>query len=180
MKSNIFPVLFCATLLGLIAGSTAAKDPSKSVTLDSIRIELHILPAEPFFTKDQVAAGHLTQGMLVVGGADPVNVDAASHPNHHLVVHVFNAKTGKAITNADVAIGYHMLDKNGKPSADSGTVPIVIMQAIGKGAQSTHYGNNVNLPPGEYAIHVSVNRAKTSFTVAVTENGKDSMQGMKM
>jgi multisubunit Na+/H+ antiporter MnhE subunit len=180
MKNKLFLFLFGATLVGVFAGSTAAKDLSKTVTLDSLRIELHILPAEPFFTKDQVASDHVTEGMLVVSGAEPVGTDAASHPNHHLVVHAFNTKTGKAITNADVAIGYHLLDKNGKPSTDSGTVPIVIMQAIGKGAQSTHYGNNVTLVPGTYSIHISVNGAQTSFTVAVTENEKDSMPGMKM
>lgn len=180
MKSRLFPLLFGAAIFGLLAGSTAAKDISKTATLDSIRIELHVLPAEPFFTKDQVAAGHVTQGMLVVSGAEPVGVDAASHPNHHLVVHVFNAKTGKAVTHADVAITYKMLDKKGKPSADSAAVPIVTMQAIGKGAQSTHYGNNVTLAPGTYSIHVVVDGAQASFTVAVTENGKDSMPGMKM
>jgi hypothetical protein len=180
MKSISFPLLFCTTLLGLLTGSTPAKDISKTATLDSIRIELHVLPAEPFFTKDQIAADHVTEGMLIMGGAQPVDMHASSHPNHHLVVHVFNAKTGKAVTNADVAITYKMLDKKGKPSADSAAVPIVTMQAIGKGAQSTHYGNNVTLAPGTYSIRVLVNGAKTSFTVAVAENEKDSMPGMKM
>ena len=32
--------------------------------------------------------------------------NAASHPNHHLIVHVYDAASGKAVTNATVTISY--------------------------------------------------------------------------
>jgi len=37
------------------------------------------------------------------------------------------------------------------------------MEASGKGAASTHYGNNVTMPPGRYRVDVTVNGAKTVF-----------------
>jgi hypothetical protein len=33
--------------------------------------------------------------MEIEGGAAPVMLDADSHPNHHLIVHVFDKKTGQ-------------------------------------------------------------------------------------
>ena len=97
--------------------------------------------------------------MLVVGGAMPVRMDAPSHPNHHLIVHVFDKASGKAVTNATVAISY----AQGSGSARS--LPIVEMQAIGKGPQSTHYGNNLNLPDGTYTVTVTANGNTATFNV---------------
>jgi hypothetical protein len=56
------------------------------------------------------------------------------------------------------------------------------MQAIGQGAKSTHYGNNVVMPAGAYRVTATVNGEKTVFQVAASEaSGADgSMGGMKM
>ena len=70
-----------------LAAPAAAKDVMKTKTAGAYRIELHVLPAEPFYTADEVAA-NVTIGMVIEGGAAPVKPDADTHPNHHLVVHV--------------------------------------------------------------------------------------------
>jgi hypothetical protein len=128
------------------------------------RVVLGFLPAEPFYTAEQVQQGHLTEGMMVVGGAAPVPPDAASHPNHHLVFHVFDA-AGNAVQGARVTIVY--ASAAGATSAIGPTqLPVVEMQAVGKGPQSTHYGNNVTLPPGTYNVTVTVNGTNsTTFVV---------------
>ena len=167
-----------AASLMLAAGATAA-DVMKTKTVDSLRIELHVLPAEPFFTPDEVAAKHVTQGMLIMSGAAPVAPDAESRPNHHLVVHVYNAKTGKAIADAAVEMSFRLLDNKGKTSIVAVNVPVVVMQVIGKGAQSTHYGNNVTMAKGSYAVNVKVNGKSAGFKVEVADGG-DAMQGMDM
>jgi len=170
-------LLLTAALIVMIlcAVSVRADDMMKTATMDSLRVELHVLVAEPFFTADEVAARHVREGMLIMGGAKPVATDAASHPNHHLVVHVFDAKTGKAITNATVSMNFQVLDDKGRPNGAVVDVPVVVMQAIGKGPQSTHYGNNVVMPNGTYSIAVSVNGKKTEFRMAVSESAMDKM-----
>lgn len=124
------------------------------------RIVLVVLPAEPFYTQAQVTQNHVKEGMLIVGGAAPVRIGAESRPNHHLVVHIYDRKTGKALRGMHVTISYAAV---GAPVS----VPIVEMQAIGKGPASTHYGNNVTLKPGTYRVIVTANHASASFTVHV-------------
>jgi len=160
--------------------SADARDYMKPATVGGMRIELHILPAEPFFTADEVAAKKVKAGMLIMGGAEPLALDANTHPNHHLVVHIFDAKTGKAITTAQVSINFQQLDAKKKPVGDSVNVPIVIMQAIGKGVESTHYGNNVVMPSGYYSITVVANGKKVNFQMRLPKNATKPSDKMDM
>jgi hypothetical protein len=160
--------------------SADARDFMKPPTVGGMRIELHILPAEPFFTADEVAAKKVKAGMLIMGGAEPLALDADTHPNHHLVVHIFDAKTGKAITTAKASINFQQLDAKRKPIGDSVNVPMVMMQAIGKGPESTHYGNNVIMPAGYYSITVVVNGKKVVFQVMLSEDATKSSDKMDM
>jgi hypothetical protein len=148
--------------------------------MGDLKIELHVLPAEPFFTKEQVAADKVTEGMLIMGGAKPLAPNAKPAPNHHLVVHVFDAKTGKAITDVKVKMTFQSLSDTGKNPAVFIHVPIVIMQAIGKGPESTHYGNNVVMPDGTYSVAVAVNGNKVSFKISLSSAPVETMKGMDM
>lgn len=103
--------------------------------------------------------------MVPKGGADPVPLNAPSHPNHHLVVHIFDAASGKVLTDATVAISFTPVDTTGRATAAATQVPVVVMEASGKGAASTHYGNNVTMPPGSYRVDVTANGTKTSFRI---------------
>jgi hypothetical protein len=165
-----------------LAAPAAAKDVMKTKTVGAYRIELHVLPAEPFYTADEVTAEHVTTGMVIQSGAVPVKPDADTHPNHHLVVHVFDRKTGQAITDAKVSLSFEPLGRGNKPAGASVEVPVVNMQAIGQGPKSTHYGNNVVMPAGSYRVIATVNGEKTVFQVAASEasGAEGSMGGMKM
>jgi hypothetical protein len=58
-----------------------------------------------------------------------------------------------------VAIRYVLLG-----SADRAvSVPIVRMEAVRKGPQSTHYGNNVRMRPGAYDVVVTANGYAATF-----------------
>jgi hypothetical protein len=118
--------------------------------------------------------------MLIMEDAALLAPDAESHPNHYLVVHIFDSKTGKATTNAKAKMSFQALDAKGKLNGSSTEVPIVVMQAIGKGEQSTHYGNNVVLPAGRYSVAVVVNGGKIGFKVTVSDAASGSMNGMDM
>jgi hypothetical protein len=140
--------------------------PVTSRTAGPYRIVLGFMPAEPFYTAGQVEARHIKEGMLVVGGAAPVQPGAESHPNHHLVFHVYDATSGKALTGAHVSIAYRRSGGAAVP------LPVVEMQVIGKGPESTHYGNNVTLPPGTYDVKVTVNG---SHSATFSVKSRDSL-----
>lgn len=147
--------------------ATQAKDIKAAKSAGPYRIELNVLNAEPFagMAMGGGISGHAGMMMVAKGGAAPVEADAASHPDHHLVVHVYDKASGKAATNADVAIAYVPLDKSGHAAGPQMSVPVVVMEAMGKGPGSTHYGNNVTMPPGAYRIDVTVNGTKASFSI---------------
>jgi len=172
------PALWVAVIAGAVAAP--ATDLMRTKTVGPYRIELHVLPAEPFFSKAEVAAKNVKEGMEIEGGAAPVAPDADSHPNHHLVVHVFDKKSGKAVADATVTMSYVALDAKGKPTSAATEVPVVVMQAVGKGAPSTHYGNNVTMAPGRYDVAVTVNKQKTMFAVTVADMPAMPMGHMKM
>lgn len=181
MKPHPLGIAKAAFAIAFVFHSVApATEVIKSKTVGDLRIELHVLPAEPFFTAGEAAAKHVTQGMLIVGGAAPVAPDSQPRPNHHLVVHVYKGKSGKAITNAAVTLDYQAIDKAGKPEGAVSVVPVVIMEAVGKGPQSTHYGNNVLMAPGPYSVTATVNGKKAAFSIIVSEGGSDDMSGMHM
>jgi hypothetical protein len=172
-----------ALALGIVlAVPAAAKDVMKTKNVGAYRIELHVLPAEPFYTADEVAAKHPTMGMVIQSGAAPVKPDADTHPNHHLVVHVYDRKTGQAITDAKVSLSFESLGRGKKPAGASVEVPVVSMQAIGQGPKSTHYGNNVVMPAGSYRVTATVNGEKAVFQVAASDapGAVGSMGGIKM
>jgi hypothetical protein len=175
--------LFTAVLvlvIGLTVSANAA-DVMRAKTVGAYRVELHVLPAEPFFDKEEVAAKQVKEGMEIEGGAPPVMLDAPSHPNHHLVVHVFDRKTRQAVTDATVTMSFASLDRKGHAAGAPTEVPVVVMQAIGKGPASTHYGNNVTMPPGHYQVTVAVNGKTAVFGVTASDAPSTMPMGkMKM
>ena len=162
-------------LLGLPAFSSAAdmpampgmahhgaKHPTFTQVVGAYRVELHLLPPEEFYTATEVAAKHVAEGMLIVGGLPPVAVGATPAPNHHLIVHVFDNASGMAVTDAKVQMSIRPVGADGHPTGRSTDVPVVMMQAIGAGAASTHYGNNLVIPAGAYVVTVIVNHTSTT------------------
>ena len=160
--------LLCAAIVLIFGVVAAARAESmmQRKTVAGYRVELDVLPAEPFFSRQDVADKHIKDGMEIEGGAAPVPPDAASHPNHHLVVHIWRG--GAVVTDAKVTMSFVAIDSSGKPSGPPTDVPVVVMQAIGGGAASTHYGNNVTMPPGRYDVVVNVNDKRLVFPVTVS------------
>jgi hypothetical protein len=77
--------------------------------------------------------------------------------NHHVELHVYNAKIGKAITGLHVTIQI----ENSKHSMMM--VPIDTMET----GQKFHYGNNLYLANGKYTVFLQANATKTSFAVTL-------------
>lgn len=179
-RSGKLPLLAAAVsaIVGAVAANAA--DAMQKKTVGAYRVELHVLPAEPFFSKAEVTAKNVKDGMEIEGGAAPVAPDAASHPNHHLVVHVFDKQTGKVVADATVTMSFVALDAKGNPAGAPADVAVVVMQAIGKGSASTHYGNNVTMPAGRYHVAVTVNGQKAIFAVTASDAPAMPMDHMNM
>ncbi|MGH6957420.1 MAG: hypothetical protein ACREEW_12220 [Caulobacteraceae bacterium] len=167
MSRTIFAFFAAVVLAAAMCVPALAMPIDQSQTVDGLRIELQVLPPEPFHTAAQVAAGEARSGMLIVGGAAPIQPDAPSHPNHHLIVHVFNSATGKAETHARVRLAVQRMTAAHRPSGPPKTVPVVEMQVIGKGPASTHYGNNVDLRPGVYRVTAEADGRTASFAITL-------------
>lgn len=168
---TVLAVLFVSAL-GMMNAN--AVHIMKTKTTDGLRIELHVMEAEPFYTADQVKADSSLKGMLIVGGAKPMATDATPSPNCHLIVHVFDAQTDKPLSDAKVSMKYQLLGKDGKPQGAATDVPVAVMQVIGKGAETTHYGNNVVLPDGTYDVTVVANGKSAVFHIVVSSEEESS------
>jgi hypothetical protein len=150
------------TLAIAFASSAHAAVVGKRI-IGPLRVELQLQAAEPLFSREDLAAKNITKGMEIVRGSAPVMPDAASHPNHLLILHVFNRSTGEAVTNATVTMRVGPVDDNGHGVGAQVDVPVVVMQAIGQGPSSTRFGNNVTLPAGHYQVYATVNGEPAVF-----------------
>jgi hypothetical protein len=152
-----------ALMLAVVFASSAHAEVMGRRIIGPLRVELQLQAAQPFFSKEDVTAKNITEGMEIVSGSAPVMPDAASRPNHLLVVQVFNRKTGEAVTHATVTMRFGPVDNNGHPAGADVEVPIVVMEAIGKGPSSTRYGNNVTMPASHYQVYATVNGEAAVF-----------------
>ncbi len=134
-------------------------------TMSGMHIELHMDKAESLFTKEQASGGAVKEGMLILGGAEPLLPNAEIKPNIHLGLHIFDVKSTAAITNAKVEMSLQRLDTEGNQMGGPIEIPVVVMETLGKGVQSTHYGNNVVMLDGPYVVFVSINGKKLKFTL---------------
>ncbi|WP_455379757.1 hypothetical protein [Acidihalobacter prosperus] len=142
-KSLILWSAFLAT--GLIASNVAeAGVISKHAKAGDVQITLDVLPAEAF------KGPHAS--MVRSGGAMPMLLSHSPQPNHHMVV--FIKRSNKPVEKANVTIRYRELSPHkGKWIS----LPVVRMHVAGKSLATTHFGNNVNLSPGNYEAKVAVN-----------------------
>jgi uncharacterized protein involved in high-affinity Fe2+ transport len=134
--------LVCACFL--MPGDAFAKNVSETGKAGNYQLTLKVLPAESF------AGAHAE--MVRDGGATATPLGGEAAPNHHLVV--FVKENEKPVEAAKVNISYRELSpQEGKWMS----LPVARMHVAGKGMDTTHYGNNVKLAPGNYEARVTVN-----------------------
>lgn len=137
---RLIPVMFAALSL-TVAATATAKTGVRSKVVGRYRVELEVLE----------------------GGARPTLADALSHPNHHFILHIFDRKTGEAITDATVVLHLQRLNDRGSAVAAVMKIPVVVMQAIGQEPASTHYGNNERLSHRFYRVTAPVKGVTVRF-----------------
>jgi Fe2+ transport protein len=127
------------------------------------RLELMLGSTEKMFSPAEAAAQHPTDGeVMVSGGMSMMGMPMASGETRHLEVHVFSLDKGQIVTDAKVAIA--VTGANPKKVEE---VSVAKMYGVKEGPSDTHYGNNVSLPPGNYAVEITVNGEKAEFAVVI-------------
>lgn len=147
VRLSLAAALAVAFIALLAPHSAQAQAVSKTAKAGPYSVNLKILPAEGFMGEHAP--------MKREGGAMPEKVNGAKHPNHHMVV--FIKKDDKPVEHAHVKIWY----RSGMNTWM--TLPVTRMEVRGKGADTTHFGNNVHLAPGKYEAKVSVNGKTAIF-----------------
>lgn len=161
---KLTPVLFRSrVLLSIVAVAAAALFFSTSIRAQNISevarsgpytFNLKVLPPETFHGPNAAMAHD--------SGAMAMAVNGPGHPNHHLVV--FIKKNGKPVEDAQVTIAYRQ-----SQWAHWKELPVARMHVAGKGPETTHYGNNVDLAPGKYEVRVSADGHSATFRVTLSE-----------
>lgn len=140
---------FIISLFVLCAFSLSANEKAISKTQEEGKytITLKVLPPESFTGPNAE--------MVWDGGAKPVELSSKPSPNHHLVT--FIIKGAEPVEKADVAIQYR------KKEGHWISLPVARMHVSGKGLETTHFGNNVYLAPGDYEVQVSVDKSRPAL-----------------
>ena len=140
-----------AVVLGAGLAAAAPVTPiSKTEVTGPYTVTLKVLPAESF-------TGPKAE-MAWDAGAKPVTLDSAASPNHHMVA--FVERDGHPMEEATVTIRYRQ-EEPGMP--EWRMLPVARMHVAGKGAATTHYGNNVRLEPGRWSVEVTVDGSQPAL-----------------
>ncbi|MGD8375650.1 MAG: hypothetical protein PVF68_05880 [Acidobacteriota bacterium] len=157
MRRTILTILTIPFVITLAGASASHQEPgsvSAEATAGPYSVTLKVLPAESF--------GGSSAEMMWDGGAQAVKKNGSEQPNHHLVA--FVKRDGKPVTDANVGIRYRRLESKGSSWSE---LPVARMHVTDKGAETTHYGNNVDLAAGRYAVRIDVNGDSTTLNVSV-------------
>ena len=87
---------------------------------------------------------------------------SGDNSQYHIELHVISNTTGKAVHGAKVTIAVSSSAIR-KPVV----VPIAVMYGVAQGEADWHYGNSVQLVPGQYVVLVSANGEQAKFDVTV-------------
>lgn len=139
----------------------SSPDVATAVGYDGVHwVVLQIGPLGPMLTKSEAKTAK--HGDVMLGGT--MLMTQEGHPvNHHLEIHLFT-NTGQVVTTIKPSVAI---------SAGAGAValvvPMVPMQSVRLGRVDFHYGNNVYLAAGDYAVTVTEESHTLTFShVAVT------------
>lgn len=119
---------------------------------------------QAMYTPGQVSSQHPKTGEVMYGGTMTMPAESASpSPDwHHLEVHIFNKSTGNVVKDITPVITVR-----NNATGQTQQVPIVVMQGIVEGPSDYHYGNNVDLPKGDYTVTVVVGSEKANFAFSI-------------
>jgi hypothetical protein len=163
MSRNTFLAIVAALLCGVTIAAAKSHDAiSETAMTGPYTVTLKVLPAESF-------TGPKTE-MAWDAGAKPVALNSPERPNHHVVA--FVTLDRRPVEQATVTIRYREIEPQKSPWT---TLPVARMHVAGENLDTTHFGNNVKLGPGRYAVEVSVDGTEPAtllFTLPATDSAR--------
>jgi hypothetical protein len=119
---------------------------------------------QAMYTPAQTASQHPKTGDEMFGGTMimPPGTTNPSPDWHHLEVHIFNKRTGDTVKATTPVITV-----TNQGTGQTQPVPIVVMQGIVEGPSDYHYGNNIDLPNGEYTVTVVIGSETANFDFSI-------------
>jgi hypothetical protein len=154
-RSRVLPTI-AALAAATLVFSTASRAQNINQVAQSgpYTFNLKVLPPESFHGPNAAMAHD--------SGAMAMAENGPEHPNYHLVV--FIKKNGKPVENAHVTIAYRQSQWTHWKE-----LPVARMHVAGKGPETTHYGNNVNLAPGKYDVRVKADANSATFRITLNK-----------
>jgi len=140
--------------------AAAAGTQIKLASTSTYNLVAEIGPLQAMYTPAQVSSQHPRTGEVMFGGTMTMPSDTTNiSPDwHHLEVHIFDKKTGNVIKTANP-----VLTVKNNTTNQVVQVPIVVMQGIVEGPNDIHYGNNVDLPKGQYTVTAVIGSETSNF-----------------
>jgi hypothetical protein len=119
---------------------------------------------QAMYTPAQATSQHPKTGEVMFGGSMtmPPDTTNVSPDWHHLEVHIFDKKSGNVVTTVTP-----VLTVKNDTTGQTQQVPVVVMQGIVEGPGDYHYGNNVDLPNGQYTVTVVIGSETANFDFSV-------------
>jgi hypothetical protein len=123
---------------------------------------LSIGPTETMYTPAEVKSKHPKSGEVMLAGkmvGGMAGMDMTTGPQRHLEVHICKT-AGQVVTGAHPTI-----------TVNGAMVPVAVMEGVGEGVSDYHYGNNVNLKPGQkVTVVVKLNGQTATFHTTVSKS----------
>jgi hypothetical protein len=143
-------------------GASGSCSSGTKVTEGQYLFALSIGPEETMYTPAQVKSKHPSSGEVMLAGkmaGGMAGMDMGGGAQRHLEVHICTTG-GKVVTGAHPTI-----------TVNGAMVPIAVMEGVGAGVADYHYGNNVNLKPGQkVTVVVELNAQKAIFHTTVPKS----------
>ena len=165
--------VFLLCIIGMVVSMTQTRADdliTREGRTAHFRLTLQIGPTEAMYSEADAQAKHPTSGEVMLSGkmaGDMVSMDhvisgMTSMPGmRHVELHAYSLKTGRIVTDASVAIVLMGADKKRH------AVPIARMYGVTEGLADLHYGNNMMVSPGTYAVDATVNGEIAHFSVTI-------------
>jgi hypothetical protein len=157
------------------SSTTVVKNQFAGITkvgsTSSWNLSLEVGSLQPMYTPAQLSSLHPKAGEVMFTGqmvmppgmANMVSMAGMSAPGwYHLEVHFYDKTSGFPVKGLDPVI---TVTNAGTGQAQ--TMPIVTMQGINEGARDFHYGNNIELPHGQYHVTATANGQTGAFDFTV-------------
>jgi len=166
--------------LGLAQSNSSNSTPTnpllnfkRTATTTNYRLELDIGPPADMLMMGQ-GTGSATSGEVMLGGQ--ISPMSMTGHTYHVELHVFDIKTGATevvpINSVNIIVT--------SPSHIKTTVPIAEMFDIAQGPTDIHYGNNIELTAGDYAVYTSVGSENMLFSIPISALPSGMSPGMSM